>query len=809
MLSFLDAFYRDLRFGLRNLARSRGFAALAAGSLALGIGATTAMYSVIYAVIINPFPYKDVDQLMSVKVEEPGSRSARVYYTVDQYLEIRQRNSIFSGVIASSIYDVLWTDRGEPLRLRGNPVSMNTFEVMGVAPLLGRVTTPADALADAEPVVILGYRFWQRQFGGDPGVLGLKMRLNGTVRTVIGVMPRPFMWRGADVYMPMTYRRGETPEGIRYVHVLGRLKPGVNEARAESDLRPIIEELQKQNPRDFPEKWRVSLLPFTETFPSGIRQTLWILFGAVGLLLVIACVNVSNLLLSKATSRRTEIAVRASLGATRWRIVRQLLSEGLILSIAGGSLGVGVAYAGLKGIVAAVPPDTIPDEAVISINAPVLAFTLGLSIAAALVFGLAPALHVSGRDVTSPLKESGRGAMSSLSQRILRSTLVIAEVALSLMLLVGASLMIRTLFAIQNVDTGARADRVLTMRIPLSDQRYPDPARRVAFLRELLGRVEALPGVVAAGLNTSVHPLGNMTAPVDVAGAVQDNRPVMVHQTSQDYPRAVGIPLVEGRMMDEHEVANGAHVALVNEAFVRRFLPARDALGRVVHIPRLRVSPFRLTDDGFEIVGVVKDALNRISTDETLPEVYIPYTVTGTANVLVVLTAVGPLSMEKAVRRQVYSIDKDQPVTDVRTLQRLLDDYVYSQPRFNFLLFSIFAGLGLTLALLGVYGVISNFVAQRTHEIGVRMALGADFSQVMAMVLASGVKLIGAGIALGLIGSLFAVRLLSHEVWRLSTFDPVSFTAVSALVFAAGLMASFWPARRATRIDPVAALRHE
>ncbi len=385
--AWIGQFARDLRFGARNLSKTRAFTGIAIGSLALGIGGSTAMYSVIHAVILDPFPYQDPNHLMSVNVQ--GQRGGNYSsYSIDQFLEIAQRNAVFSGVIASTWSDVTWTGAGEPQRLRGNHCTMNTFDVMGVAPLIGRATNQSDAVEGAEPVVVLGYKFWQRQFGCDPGVLGRKLRLNDKVRTVIGVMPSRFMWRGADVYLPDVFHQGQTVEGERSVHLLGRLKPGITREQASTGLQPLLQDMQSKYPDDFPKQWRIQLQTFGETFPSGIQDALWVLFGAVGLLLLIACVNVSNLLLSRGAYRRREIAIRAAMGAGRFRIVRQLLSESLVLAVAGGAMGVLLAYAGLRGIVAVVPPNTIPDEAHISLNAPVLLFTLVVSVAVSLLFGL-------------------------------------------------------------------------------------------------------------------------------------------------------------------------------------------------------------------------------------------------------------------------------------------------------------------------------------------------------------------------------------------------------------------------------------
>ncbi|HYT22638.1 MAG TPA: ABC transporter permease, partial [Candidatus Polarisedimenticolia bacterium] len=570
----IQSFFQDFRYGVRILRKSPGFSAIAILSLALGIMAATAMYSVIYGVVLNPFPYRDVDSLMSVKIWSPDQSGYRVGYTVDQFLEIAERNTIFEGVIASTISDVLWSSQGEPQRLRGNVCTMNAFDVMGVPPLIGRTPTPADAVPGAPSVAVLGYKFWNRQFGADPTVLGRQMLLNETTRTIIGVMPPRFMFRGADVYLPTIFHRGQLPEGVRYVHLVGRLKPGVTPAKSEPDLLPIIADLKQREPAAFPEKWRVGLLSFKETFPSGIREVLWILFGAVGLLLLIACANVSNLLLSRAISRQREIALRASLGATRARLVRQLLTESLLLSTLAGALGAVMAFGVLRAIIAVVPPASIPDESQIVIDRPVLLFSLGISFLTGLLFGLTPALHVSRGQLVAALKESGRGIGAGIRQVFLSNAMVVAEVALSLVLLVGATLMIRTVLAIQNVNLGIRADRLLTLRVPLSTQRYPDAAHRTAFFEELLRRVEHLPGVDATGVNAGMHPFfGGMETSVEISGATQtDTRPVVIHQVSRDYTKVFGIALVEGRLFTDNEVASRSRLAIANQSFVRRYL---------------------------------------------------------------------------------------------------------------------------------------------------------------------------------------------------------------------------------------------
>jgi predicted permease len=800
-------FLRDIRFSARGLAKSPSFAAITAGSLALGIGGSTAMYSVIYGVILNPFAYRDVDRLVSVQLQDSQGRSNGSYYATGPFLDISERNSVFTGVIASTWSDVTLTGEGDPLRLRGNHCTMNTFEVMGVPPLIGRTTTADDAKPGAPPVAVLGYKFWQRQFAGSPGVIGRKLMLNGKVRTVIGVMPPRFMWRGADVYLPDLFQRGKDVEGEREFHLLGRLKPGITEAQATTDLQPIFEDLRRTNPDEVPEKWRIRLRTFKQTFPSDITEALWILFGAVGLLLLISCVNVSGMLLSRMSARQREIAIRSAVGASRNRLIGQFLSETLVLALCGGALGILAAYGALHGIIAMVPPNTIPDESEISLSIPVLFFTLGLSVTVALIVGLLPALQFSRRDIVSSLREAARviggGGM-------LRNSLVVGEVALSLMLLVGASLMIRTLVSIQTADAGVHRDSILTLRIPFSRERYPTPEHRNAFLQGLVGRIDSIPGVLATGVNAGMPPVYNWNLPVQIPGNVRpDNSPVVLQQVNEAYAKVVGLAVIHGRFLNAEDVGARVHHAAVNQAFVRRYSAERDVLGSVVRLPRLRTAPVNLADDSFQIVGVVRDTLNRISSRETLPEIYIPFTLLGAADRLYVLGSVRPESLDRAVRDQIYAVDHGQPVTDVRTLEGMLNDYVYSRPRFNLLLFSIFAGLGLLLALLGIHGVISNSVMQRTREIGIRFALGARYGQVIGMVLRFAALLLAIGTVVGVIGSVLSARLLKGLVQNVSTIDGFSLAAVVALLFATGLFAAFWPARKAALVDPVRALREE
>jgi putative ABC transport system permease protein len=809
-MRWIEEFGQDLGFGFRSIRKTPSIMIIAVLSAALGIGATAAIFSVIYGVVLEPFPYKDVDSLMSILVRDPAQTGGRTYYSTDQFLEFSQRSTIFDGLIASTISDVLWTGIDEPQRLRGNHVTNGTFAVMGVPPLLGRTAEPSDFAPDSPPVAVLGYRFWQRQFAGDGGIVGRQLLLNGRMRTVVGVMPKRFMWRGADVYLPIVFERGKVIENVRFVHVLGRLKPGVTESRAVADLAPIVADLKAAQPTDFPDKWRVELLSFKETFPTGLRKELWVLFGAVGLLLLIACANVSNLMLTRALSRRKEMAVRAALGAGRLRIVRQLLTESLIVALSGGALGLALAHGGLKAILALIPPGTLPDESEVVINVPVLLFSLAISLVATLVFGLAPAVQGSRGDPGGPLAESGRGtAGGGKREAFLRSGLVVVSLALSLLLLIGASLMIRTLLALQHVELGFEPDRILSVRVPLPETQYDSVGRRNMFFRELIERLEKTPGVRAVGLNTGLHPIGNMAAPVEMIGnAEQDRRRVLIHHVNDGYFRVFGTPLRAGRLLERSEIALRRNVAVVNEAFLRRYSES-GAVGRLVRVPRLRSAPASLENVTFEIVGVVADRVNSGIDEGISPEIFIPYTLTGLADRIAVLGDSRAEALAGAVRTQVLSIDRNQPVSEVRTVGDYLKEYSFAGPRFSFVLFGVFAIVGLTLAVVGVYGVVSGVVSRGTREFGVRMALGATPGGIITLVMRRGISLVVAGIVLGLVAGVFAVRMVESQLWDLPKYDWVSFAGTSALLFAVGMFACFWPSRRASRIDPMEALRHE
>lgn len=802
-----DSFFQDLRYGTRELRSHPSFALTAIVSLALGITAATAMYSVIYGVVLNPFPYRDVNNLVSIDLRAPDGRGYGGSFTPGEYAELRRRATVFEGLAGSTISDVLWTSSGEPQRLRGNHISNNGFDVMGVPALLGRTVTGSEE--DPETKAVLGYRFWMRQFGGNPSVLGATLLLNGRPRTIVGIMPPRFMFRGADVYLPILYRDGETPEGVGSIWLTARRKPGVTDARAQADLDPIFRDLAQRYPARYPKSWRVHLETFSETFPSSLRTILWIMFGAVGLLLLIACANVSNLLLARALARRREMAMRSALGAGRARMFRQLLTESLVLGLVGSLLGIAGAWAGLRAILAIMPAQTIPDEAEVALNIPVLAFSFVLCLATTVLFGLAPALHGASGRLAAVLKEAGRGAGTGRRMTWLRGGLVIVELSFAVILLAGAGLFVNTLAHLYSAPLGVKIDHRLTMRLPLSATRYATPERRTAFLSEAINRISALPGVLGVGINAGLHPLGSWTAAVEIPGAAQSNaRPSNLHQVNRAYLNATGIQLRSGRWFDEADIAGRRALCVVNQTFAARFFNGQP-LGKMVRIPRFHNPPFNVKTDTFEVIGTVEDAIHELHNNDPRAELYVPYSITGMADTFVIHTAGDPMAMAPHIRAQIYAIDPAQPVDETRTIESLMDMYIYSNGRFRVWLMGVFAVLGLALSVVGVYGLLSQIVAMEQRSIGVRMAVGAGSRDIVQFVLGRGARLIVTGLLAGMAITLLLLRRYGLLLGVTDPFQPEALAGAACLLAIAGLIACLIPALRAGRTDPVVALRLE
>jgi predicted permease len=676
---------------------------------------------------------------------------------------------------------------------------------MGVPALLGRTVTGVEE--EPETKAVLGYQFWANRLAANPAVIGQTFVFNGRPRTIVGVMPARFSFRGADVYLPIHYRAGQIPEGVSNMHITARRRPGVGNAQAQIDLDPIIRDLAARNPANYPPQWRLELITFKETFPSGIRGILWIMFGAVGLLLLIACANVSNLLLARASTRQREMAMRAALGAGRGRLFRQLLTESLLLGLAGGALGVLGSWAALKAILAVVPPNVIPSESEVVLNFPVLGFSFGLCLLTTLLFGLAPALHSTTGELAHPLREAGRGAGGGRRMAGLRGALVVLELSLAIVLLSGAGLVLRTLFEIYNAPLAVGIEGRLVARLPLSAQRYPTAERRAAFIGQALERISAVPGVLSASINGGVHPIWSWDFPVEIPGAQGDARPVNFHQVDAAYLRTTGIGLRFGRWLSADDVRARRRVAVVNEQFVKRYFAGQSPLGRQVGMARLKMPPFGLPDATFEVIGVAQDALHEPQNGEARPELYVPYSILGLADSIVVHTQGDPLRLAKPVREQIYQLDGAQFVDETQSLASSMDRWVYSRARFHLWLMGVFAGVGLMLAVIGVYGLLSQIVAQQRQEFGVRMAIGAQFGDIVLLVLTRGVRLMTVGVAAGVGVTMVLLKYFGNQLGVTDPFDPGSLGGACLVLAGAGLAACLIPAIRAGRMNPVEVLR--
>jgi putative ABC transport system permease protein len=806
----LETVWQDLRYAARQLRRNPGFALTAILTLSLGIGASTAVFSVAYGVLIDPFPYKDVDRLATPKLCSPelGGCGWRGY-TPAQFNEIVQQTDIFNGVTASTISDVVITGGAEPERLRGNYVTPNTFDVLGVQPVIGRSSRRDDVLPNHEPVALLSYRYWQAHYGGSASILGQTLNVSGNPRTIIGVMPPRFLWCGGDVYLPIQMSNESAVEGQRYFALVGRLKPGVTEAQATSELKPIFQDFSRTAPRIFPQTLRVGILTFSEMFKSNLAGTLDLLLGAAFVLLLIACVNVSSLLLARAVNREREFVVRAAVGASRKRLVRHALTESVLLALASMPLALGFAYAGLKATLRIVPTETIPDEAVITMNVPVLLCSLGIALATVAIFGLAPAWHSASPHLAAALNRIR--SSGGRTQRRLLSGFVVTEIALCLALLMLAGLMVRSLIAVESVPVPFSPDSTLMMRLPLAEAHYPTTQSWSIFFRDLLDRLRAVPGVKSATIDAAFPFIDMYGEHVEIGSEPADKREVSIHLTSPEFLDLSGRTMLEGHFIDAHEVSAQAHEVVISENFAQRYFAGESPIGRTIHLPEFKPDgKNKLADDAFMVVGVMRDLPFFVDARENYPHILLPYTVAPeAASILLVSTAVPADELVNPVRRTVYAIDMDQPVVDAMTLRQMLDMYGYAGPRFTQALFAAFAAAALLLALVGIYGVLSFITSERTQEIGIRMALGANRRQVMWMVLRQALVLAALGVAAGLPLALIAGRFAEGELVETSRHDPLALMAAICILPLMAVAGTYLPARRAAHIDPVSALRSD
>ena len=806
---------QDSIFAFRQLRKSPGFALTAIFSLALGIGATTAVFSVVYGVLMNPYPYKDPDRMVHLVLKDKAGNKHWPGLTGPQIRQVRQARSIES-VVGEDQWNLTTTDEELPEDVSGDYLTANATTHFGVPALMGRGFIPSDGPygQDPQPVAVLSYKFWQRHYAANPDVLGRTLRLVHKSYTIVGVMPARFTWGDGDVYLPLKVT--DSPS-IQYGAYL-LLKPGVSRAAANAELQSLMVQFAKDTPSHFPPAFRVALQGLNDQFVERLGPTLFLLFGAVGLLLAIGCANVSILLLARGTARRHELAVRAAMGAGRGRILRQLLTESLGLSLAGAALGVLLAYQGVQLIVKWLPENSFPHEAAISINLPVLIFSVALALATGVLFGLSPAMHLSRPDLAGILQAGTRRMTAGVRGRRMHGILVAAQVALTLLLLASAGGTIRGFVRLMHTNLGYDPHYAMSAPIPVHDNTYMTWDSRAQYFEQLRQRVAALPEVVSAGISTNATPPSNgWNTHFEILGKpVPQERELRTNFVSPEYFAVLHIPLVQGRMFDHAETMRGARLALVNQTLAHQYWPLGEALGQQIRVPQLKSEPpyapaVPNSDGWLQIVGIVGDARDDGLREPVKPAIYVPYTMKMPMfTQILVRTRVEPLTVLRAVRAQVHAVDPDQQVAGrVRNLEQWISTQPeWAQERLVATLFSAFAILALVLSALGLYSVVSYLVAQRTNEFGIRMALGAGRTHVLRLVFASTSLSVGGGLLAGVVLSLALKGVLARWAEG-SSMDAAIVLGVIAVSMAAATVACVLPAYRASSIDPVVALRYE
>ncbi len=814
---FFDRLAQDLRYGIRMLIAKPGFTAVAVLSIALGIGASTAIFSVVYAVLIDPYPYRAADRIGQLSLTSKKDQHWGIRYTKAQYADLKSRIRSMEDAFAVDRNETVMTGQGLAEVVVREQCSYNFFDFFGVPAQMGRTFTQKEAKPGTapEPVAVLSYRFWQQVLQGRPDVLGQQIRLNNDTYTVIGVLPVRFTWHDADVYVPMDQR----PSTTAFVEVWFRIRAGVSPDQQNAEFVPILEEFRRQVPHYmYPEDaFKVKFLNVNEGILGKFQNTLLTLFGAVALLLLIACANVANLLLARAATREGEMAVRVSIGATRTRLIRQLLTESVVLALAGGALGVLLAYLGVKVVIALMPEYSIPHEAVIAVNWPVLWFALGTSVLTGVIFGLAPALQTSGETHADTLRDSGRGTSGGASRRRLHDVLMVAEITLSLVLLTGAGLAIRGLFALKGESLGYNPEHALTFLMPLSEGRYTQWASRVALYQNIVTQLRRDPEVTAAAVSQTGTPPYNGFR----SKAILDDRPaseapdVGVNLVQNGYFAAVDTKLLQGRDLNQSDILQGRPVAVITEDMAKRDFAGKDPIGHHIQIgvfneqlpPQILKSP--QFSNSFEIIGVAGTARNRGLNEPAQPAVFIPYSLLMPPNTFIIARTKGdPEKLIGVARTAVRTVDKEQPITLTRTLEGWLDNAT-AYPRFAAFLFGVFGSIGLVLAAAGVFSVVSYAVAHRTREFGIRMALGAEPYDVLKLVLTATGRVLAVGLLVGLGASIIATRVLADRMAGMGKPDPVLFVLVPAVLIGATIAACVLPARSAIRTQPMEALRHD
>ncbi len=812
--SFVETCWQDLRYGARTLRKSPGFTAVAALTLALGIGSATTIFSAIQNILLDPFPYTDAQRVVAIEIHDTasGRPGGRTYYQAPEFLDYQEQNHVFEEVIGGTFLDVLY-DNGDGMeQFQGSYVTPNIFRFLGVPALLGRGIAPDDARPGAPPVFVMAYKLWIKRFNQDRSILGKTFVLNSVPTTLVGIMPQRFTKLGAEVWMAKTMNRSD-PQGSRdYWNFQAKLKRGVTIQQAQADIEVIAHRLAQVYPKNYPKNFSVQIISWVDSLVGQFRKSLYTIAAAVALLLLIACSNVANMLLARATTREKEMAIRSSLGASRLRLLGQLLIESFLLALAGAIVGCLFSYAGIKGLVALIPDGLIPREAQIRLNLPVLLFSLGTAVFTAVLVGLVPALQAARKNLVEPLRDAGKGVSGGFRRGRLRSTLVVVEVALSVVLLSGAGLLMRSFVRLQQVDLGFNPDNILFARLPFPRGQYKTVAEKQRFFRALLPRLQALPGVVAATETTTVPPFGGIRSDIEITGKTHAEKwEAIFSLCSEGYVPTLQVRLLRGRTLSEMEVNSARKVAVVNQTLVNKFFGHEDPIGRLVKINMLENFPDSpVKDPVFEIIGVISDVRNQGLRDPAMPEVLAPFTITGTFDrAILVRTSVPPTTMLNNIQLEIWAVDRNVALSFAGSLQGYMMQFMYAEPRFSVILLGVFAGVGLVMVAIGVFSVIAYTVSRQTREIGIRMALGAGRADVLRMVLRAGLQLLGMGVGVGLLVSFGVTRVIASQLLGVSPRDPVTLGSVVAVVAVVGLAACYFPARRGTRVDPMVALRYE
>jgi predicted permease len=817
----MNTLWQDLRYGLRMLAKTPGFTLVAVCTLALGIGANTAIFSVVNGLLLNPLPYRDSERLAIIWTHSPGANVAQDWPSPGQFSTLKTENTVFEALALAQGSNVILTGNAEPERLGAVRASSAVFSLLGAQPMLGRVFLPEEDTPDKPLTVILSHGLWQRRFGGDSKVLGQSLTINGRSFTVVGVMPPDFTL-GYEVMptvgsvaqaelllpLPLSTERMNN-HGDENYNVLARLKPGATIAQAQTELNLGVRRLEQQFPDRYPQtrRFSFSIKPLLEQVVGDVRLALYVLLGAVGCVLLIACANVANLLLARAAVREKEMAIRTAIGAGRWRVVRQLLTESVLLSAVGGALGLLLAVWGLS-LLRWLKPGDIPRLGVISVDSRVLAFTSVVVLLTGILFGLAPALRTSRVSLSETLKEGGRSLIGG-RQHKLRNLLVVTEIALSLVLLIGAGLLIRSFMRVQQVEPGFVAQNVLSLRLALVGQTYAEEPRRVDFYQQLWERLRRLPGVEGAG-GVSVLPLtggigwGSITIEGYDAAAGQNMIQADQRVASAGYFEAMKVPLLRGRLFAEQDTKEAQPVVIIDENMARTYWPNADPVGK-----RLKRGGTSSNAPWLTIVGVVKTVKHYALDTDSRVALYTPHLQSGAGSLAIAIrTTADPASVAASVIREARATDPNLPLYDVKPMEQWLSESL-ARRRFAMLMLGLFAVVAMLLAGVGIYGVMSYTVAQRTREIGIRVALGAQTRDVLSLVVKQGMVLTGIGVGIGLIAAIMVTRIMASLLFGVGAKDPITFAGIALLLAAVALLACYLPARRATKVDPMIALRYE